>query len=74
MKITLFLILLLSINLHAYTQNDWRIYNACKERVYDNKKNKYDYKACYQMLLHKKALRNYGAEHSYMYWIKRLRR
>ncbi len=70
--ITLLIILGLSTNLHAYTNEDWRVFDACKERVYDNKKNGFDYEACKEMLEHKKALRKYGAESSYNYWIKRL--
>jgi len=68
----LFILSLFSLNIQAYSQEDWKIYNACKERVYDNKKNKYDYKACSEMLSHKSALRKYGASNSYSYWIKRL--
>ncbi len=70
--ITLLIILGLYTNLHAYTNEDWRVYESCKERVYDNVKNAYDYEACKEMLDHKKALRKYGAESSYKYWIKRL--
>ena len=56
----------------AYTDEDWTVYNACKERVYDKVKNGYDFEACQEMLNHKKALKKYGAESSYNYWIKRL--
>lgn len=59
-------------HLQAYTEKDWEIYNACKAKVYDGKKNNYDYEACKEMLSHKKALKKYGAESSYNYWIKRL--
>ena len=62
----------LATNLHAYTKEDWKVYDACKERVYDNKKNSFDYEACKEMLDHKKALRKHGAEGSYKYWIERL--
>jgi hypothetical protein len=68
----LFISLLSSINLYAYTQEDWRVYDACKERVYDGKKNGYDHEACQEMLNHKKALKKHGAESSYNYWMKRL--
>lgn len=72
-KIITFLVMFgLATNIHAYTQEDWRVYNACKERVYDNTRNSFDYEACKEMLDHKDALRKYGAESSYKYWIKRL--
>ena len=69
---TLLIIFGLSANLQAYTQEDWTVFNACKERVYNEVKNGYAYEACKEMLNHKKALRKYGAESSYSYWIKRL--
>ena len=74
MKKMLILILVLGFTayVNAYTNEDWRVYKACKERVYDNKKNSYAYEACKEMLSHKKALRKYGASSSYDYWIKRL--
>lgn len=56
----------------AYTQEDWKNYEACKVRVYDNVDNGYDLAACKEMLNHKDALRKYGAASSYDYWIKRL--
>ena len=59
-------------NAQAYTQEDWRVYNGCKERVYDNKKNAFNYETCKVMLKHKRALRKYGAESSYKYWINKL--
>ena len=72
-KIFILLVLIgISTGANAYTKEDWRVYDACKERVYDNKKNGFDYEACKEMLDHKKALRKYGAESSYNYWIKRL--
>jgi len=71
-KVLLVLSLLLVSNLSAYTEKDWEVYNACKAKVYDGKNNKYDYEACKEMLSHKKALKKYGAESSYNYWIKRL--
>ncbi len=58
----------------TYSQEDWKVYDACKVRVYDNKANGYDYDACKEMLSHKRALRKYGAESSYNYWIKRLKK
>ena len=58
--------------LGAYTKQDWKVYEACKERVYDHVKNGYDYQACSEMLEHKSALKKYGAESSYNYWIYRL--
>ncbi len=61
-------------NAYSYTKQDWKVYDACKVRVYDNKVNGYDYDACKEMLNHKKALRKYGAESSYNYWIKRLKK
>lgn len=70
--VTILVLLGLSTNLQAYTEKDWTVYDACKERVYDGKKNGYDYEACQEMLNHKKALKKYGAESSYNYWIKRL--
>ncbi len=74
MKILISFVFLLglAINANAYTQEDWRIYDACKERVYDNKKDGFDYKACKEMLEHKNALKKHGAESSYNYWIDRL--
>lgn len=72
MKKVLIGIILISNFLFAYTDGDWKVYNACKERVYDNKNNNYDYEACKEMLEHKDALKKYGAESSYNYWIKRL--
>lgn len=33
---------------------------------------KYDYDVCQEMLNHKDALKKYGAESSYNYWMKRL--
>lgn len=66
------IILTVAINAKSYTKEDWRVYEACKDRVYDNQKNGFDYEACKEMLDHKKALRKYGAESSYNYWIKRL--
>ncbi len=74
MKILINLIMLLGLatSSNAFSQEDWRIYDACKEKVYDNKKNGYNYKACKEMLDHKKALRKYGASSSYKYWINRL--
>lgn len=70
--ILIFLLTGLTIYANAYTQEDWRVYEACKGRVYDNKQNGFDYEACKEMLDHKKALRKYGASNSYKYWIKRL--
>ena len=73
MKRLILLLMLVSVTyLDAYTQEDWRVYNGCKERVYDNNKNGFDYEACKKMLDHKSALRQYGAESSYNYWLKRL--
>ena len=65
-------LIVMTTDIHAYTKEDWRVYDACKERVYDNTKNGFDYEACKEMLDHKKALRKYGASSSYKYWIKRL--
>ncbi|MDQ1340204.1 MAG: hypothetical protein QG567_1361 [Campylobacterota bacterium] len=56
----------------AYTQEDWKFYDACKTRVYDKVDNGYDYAACKEMLSHKDALRKHGAASSYDCWIKRL--
>lgn len=74
MKNLIMVMILLGIltNAQAYTQEDWRVYNSCKERVNENVKNGFDSEACKEMLDHKSALRKYGAEHSYKYWIKRL--
>ena len=69
---TLIALAIMAFNLQAYTQEDWKVYDACKERVYDNKKNSYDYQACKEMLSHKSALKKYGASSSYDYWINRL--
>lgn len=65
MKKVLIGIILISNFLFAYTDGDWKVYNACKERVYDNKTNNYDYEACKEMLEHKDVLKKYGAESSY---------
>ncbi len=70
--LAMFVILGLSTNLQAYTEEDWTVYNACKELVYEETKNGYDNEACQEMLNHKKALKKYGAESSYEYWLKRL--
>lgn len=59
-------------NANAYTDEDWRVYEACKDRVYGNINNNFDYEACKEMLNHKQALRKYGASSSYKYWLKRL--
>lgn len=72
MKKVLIFIIFISNFLFAYSGKDWEVYNACKEKVYDNKNNDYDYEACKEMLNHKEALTKYGAESSYNYWIKRL--
>lgn len=72
MNKVLILLILISNILFAYTDSDWKVFNACKERGYDNKNNGYDYNACKEMLDHKDALKKYGAESSYNYWIKRL--
>jgi hypothetical protein len=86
MKKVLCSIFLIVNFLHAYTEKDWQIYNACKQNVlegheyqdkegdfYDYVPNKeYDYEACKEMLNHKDALKQYGAESSYKYWLKRL--
>lgn len=68
----LLFVISLSLGLQAYTKEDWKIYDACKERVYDGIKNNYDYNACKEMLNHKKALKKYGAQSSYNYWMNRL--
>ncbi len=70
-KILIFIFLVSNI-LFAYTDKDWEVYNACKAKVYDGFKNNYDYDACREMLNHKDALKQYGAESSYNYWLKRL--
>lgn len=57
---------------NIYSDQDWLIFEACKDKVYDNIKNEYDYLACSEMLKHKKALQKYGATHSYNYWKNRL--
>lgn len=72
MKKVLFFIFLIVNFLHAYTEKDLEVYNACKEKFYDNKNNGYDFEACKEMLNHKDALKQYGAESSYKYWLKRL--
>jgi len=63
---------ILASMLFSYTDQDWKVYNGCKAKVYDGKNNNYDYEACREMLNHKSALKKYGAESSYNYWIKRL--
>lgn len=57
----------------AYTQEDWRVYEGCKDRVYDDKVNDFDYESCKEMIDHKEALHKYGASSSYTYWVKRLK-
>ena len=56
----------------VYSAQDWKIFNACKAKIYRNENNRYDYLACSEMLKHKKSLRKYGAFNSYNYWINRL--
>lgn len=70
----LFVLLSLTIatNALSYTDEDWKIYKECKALVYENIESELDYKACKEMLEHKKALKKYGASSSYKYWIKRL--
>lgn len=58
----------------AYTQEDWRVYEGCKNRVYGNQANGFDYEACKEMLDHKEALRKHGASSSYTYWLNRLKK
>jgi hypothetical protein len=70
-KILLCIVLILSF-VYAYTEKDWEVYNACKEKFYDNKNNGYDFEACREMLNHKDTLKQYGADSSYTYWLKRL--
>ena len=74
MKKLILIIALLGLvtNANAYTNEDWRVYNGCKDKVYKSIDNGYDHEACSEMLSHKKALRKYGASSSYNYWIKRL--
>lgn len=77
-KFILSLLLIGVTSLQAYTQEDWKIYNGCKERIKYGiaskfiPNSKYDYEACKEMLDHKSALKKYGAESSYNYWLKRL--
>ena len=77
-KIILPLLIFGISSLQAYTQEDWAFYNGCKDRVKYGiaskvlSSSKYDYEACKEMLSHKSALKKYGAESSYNYWIKRL--
>ncbi|MEA2019716.1 MAG: hypothetical protein U9N59_14845 [Campylobacterota bacterium] len=79
MKKLLTYILIASISsVYAYTEKDWEIYNGCKDRVKYSLASKFmsnsnlDYEACKEMLDHKSALKKYGAESSYNYWLKRL--
>ena len=72
MKKVLFFIFLIVNFLHAYTEKDWTVYDSCKDRVLNNKNNGYDFEACKEMLNHKDALKQYGADSSYTYWLKRL--
>lgn len=72
MKKFLFSIILIANFVYAYTDKDWEVYNACKAKVYNGFNNNYDYDACREMLSHKDALKQYGAESSYNYWLKRL--
>lgn len=59
-------------NKRVYSEQDWEVFDGCKARVYRDVNNIYDYLACSEMLKHKKALKKYGASHSYSYWINRL--
>ncbi len=77
-KFFLGVVLLLAVaNLQAYTSEDYLVKDACEERVRQgkgllNQFDKYDYDACYEMLNHKDAMKQYGAASSYNYWLKRL--
>lgn len=71
MKLLILAAVICSI-LFSYTNEDWKVYNGCKDKVYENKSNEYDYDACKEMLDHKSALKKYGAESSYNYWLERL--
>ena len=74
----LIILFIFVVNLFAYTQEDWKVYDACKKRVKYGiaskfiPENDYDYEACDEMLNHKSALKKYGAASSYKYWIRRL--
>lgn len=59
------------IEKRTYSEQDWQVYEACKARVYQNVNNDYDYSACSEMLKHKDALKKYGANHSYNYWLNK---
>ena len=59
-------------NKREYSEQDWKVFDGCKAKVYRSENNIYDYLACSEMLKHKKALRKYGASNSYNYWINRL--
>lgn len=75
MKKLLIIFLLLGLTAgtaKTYSQEDWKVYNACKDKVYNNVYNEHNYDACKEMLNHKKALHKYGASSSYNYWMKRL--
>ncbi len=81
MKTILSLISLLALTLALnskdnpkYTSADYKVLRACQARVYHSKQNNYNYDACDEMLKHKKAMRKYGAESSYHYWLDKFDR
>jgi hypothetical protein len=66
--------LFLSILLFAktYSEEDWKVYNGCKERVYNNIDNNLDKNVCKYVLEDKENLKKYGAEYMYNYYIEKL--
>lgn len=60
-----------AIEKHVYSEQDWKVFDSCKAKVFNHKENTYDFLACSEMLSHKDALIKYGASHSYNYWLKK---
>lgn len=56
----------------SYTNEDWEIYNRCKDRIYKNIDNNLDKDICKSMLSDKDNLKKYGAEKMYNYYIEQL--
>lgn len=72
-KIFILILFLFSIALgKSYSQEDWKIYNGCKDKINKNISNDFDKNACKKTLEDKEALKRYGAENIYNEWIKKL--
>jgi len=56
----------------SYTNEDWKIYNGCKDKLYKKIDNNLDRNICKHMLSDKDNLKKYGAKKMYNYYIKQL--